>query len=79
MGINISKVQKVKLERRLVISVIDIFEKFFLHVVWYVPLIQPDEDRRGLFKKLDHIVKSTYHFKQNSSNLKASARACFLP
>ena len=46
--------------RRLEIPVIDIFSKFFLHVVEGASLIQPDEDERDLFKKLDHFVKFTF-------------------
>ena len=46
--------------RRLEIPVIDIFSKFFLHVVEDTLLIQPDEDERDLFKELDHFDKFTF-------------------
>ena len=63
MGINISKVQMVRrenLETRLVSLVIDIFEKFFLRVAQNASLIQPDEDRRDISKKLDRSTKYTF-------------------
>ena len=48
------------MRRRLEIKVIDIFSKFFLHVVEDALLIQPDEDERDLFKQLDQFAKSTF-------------------
>ena len=63
MGMNMCKVQKVRrvnTGRRLKIHVIDVFEKFFLHVAEDPSLSQPDEDERDLLKKFDHFAKFTF-------------------
>ena len=46
--------------RRLEIPVIDIFSKFFLHVVEGASPTQSDENERVVFKKLNHFAKFTF-------------------
>ena len=55
MDTNISKIMmvgRVNTERRLECLVIDIFEKFLLHVAQDACLIEPDEDGSDLKKKI---------------------------
>ena len=63
MGTNNSKIMKVgrvTTGRRLVTLVMNIFSKFFFNVVQYVPMSEPEEEERDIFKKSDHFAKSTF-------------------
>ena len=63
MGINISKVQKVRranMRLRVEAMPMEIFSNFLFDVALDVPLIQSDEDGSNIFKKLDHSVKCTF-------------------
>ena len=61
----VQKVRKVNTGRRLKIPVIDIFEKFFLHVAEDALLSQSEEDESDLLKKIDHFAKFTFCSKED--------------
>ena len=58
-------VGRVNTERRLVTIVIDIFERFFLHVAQDASLMRTQADKRDLAKKFDHLAKFTFSSQSN--------------